>query len=105
VGREMVTSTDDNVLRQDMPSALQKVESAAKLLEEAAKMSQASLNLVSSYFVRQTIFHQMNPIFQTFLHHFHSFVSLFIKPFSHQFLFSSNPIFKKSFYHNLLCVF
>lgn len=40
VGREMVTSTDDSVLRQDMPSALQKVESAAKLLEEAAKMSQ-----------------------------------------------------------------
>ena len=38
----MVTSTDDNVLRQDMPSALQKVESAAKLLEEAAKMSQVS---------------------------------------------------------------
>lgn len=40
----MVTSTDDNVLRQDMPSALQKVESAAKLLEEAAKMSQVSLS-------------------------------------------------------------
>ena len=40
VGREMVTSTDDEVLRQDMPAALQKVESAAKLLEEAAKMSQ-----------------------------------------------------------------
>jgi hypothetical protein len=39
----MVTSTDDNVLRQDMPSALQKVESAAKLLEEAAKMSQVFL--------------------------------------------------------------
>jgi hypothetical protein len=36
----MVTSTDDCVLRQDMPAALQKVESAAKLLEEAAKMSQ-----------------------------------------------------------------
>jgi hypothetical protein len=36
----MVTSTDDDVLRQDMPSALTKVESAAKLLEEAAKMSQ-----------------------------------------------------------------
>jgi len=45
VGREMVTSTDDNVLRQDMPSALQKVESAAKLLEEAAKMSQVPLSL------------------------------------------------------------
>ncbi len=41
----MVTSTDDNVLRQDMPSALQKVESAAKLLEEAAKMSQVPLSL------------------------------------------------------------
>ena len=39
VGREMVTSTDDVILRQDMPSALTKVESAAKLLEEAAKMS------------------------------------------------------------------
>ena len=35
----MVTSTDDVILRQDMPSALTKVESAAKLLEEAAKMS------------------------------------------------------------------
>ncbi len=43
VGREMVTSTDDCVLRQDMPAALQKVESAAKLLEEAAKMSQVRL--------------------------------------------------------------
>ena len=35
----MVTSTDDVILRQDMPSALTKVESAEKLLEEAAKMS------------------------------------------------------------------
>jgi hypothetical protein len=49
VGREMVTSTDDCVLRQDMPAALQKVESAAKLLEEAAKMSQ--VRLIVFYFL------------------------------------------------------
>lgn len=33
-------STDDAVLKQDMPQALQKVESAAKLLEDAATLSQ-----------------------------------------------------------------
>jgi hypothetical protein len=38
----MVSSTDDNILRQDMPAALVKVESAAKLLEEAAMMSSVS---------------------------------------------------------------
>ena len=45
----MVTSTDDNVLRQDMPSALVKVESAAKLLEEAAKMSQVRIEFRQYY--------------------------------------------------------
>ena len=40
VGREMVQSTDDGILKQDMPSALHKVENAAKLLEEAATLSQ-----------------------------------------------------------------
>jgi len=42
VGHEMVSSTDDQILRQDMPPALIKVESAAKLLEEAAMMSSVS---------------------------------------------------------------
>ena len=36
----MVQSTDDNILKQDMPSALHKVENAAKCLEEAATLSQ-----------------------------------------------------------------
>ena len=36
----MVQSTDDSILKQDMPSALHKVENAAKLLEEAATLSQ-----------------------------------------------------------------
>ena len=35
----MTTSTDDSILRQDMPQALHKVDSAARLLEEAAKLS------------------------------------------------------------------
>ncbi len=39
VGREMSTSTDDRILQQDMPQALRRVEEAAKLLEEAAKLS------------------------------------------------------------------
>ena len=36
----MATSTDDVILQQDMPQALNKVELAAKLLEEAANLSQ-----------------------------------------------------------------
>ena len=36
----MVQTTDDGILKQDMPPALTKVESAAKLLEEAATLSQ-----------------------------------------------------------------
>ena len=36
----MVQTTDDSILQQDMPPALHKVENAAKLLEEAAKLSQ-----------------------------------------------------------------
>ena len=35
----MTSSTDDSILRQDMPQALHKVNGAAKLLEEAAKLS------------------------------------------------------------------
>ena len=35
----MVQSTDDGILKQDMPPALHKVENAAKLLEEAATLS------------------------------------------------------------------
>ena len=36
----MVQTTDDSILQQDMPPALHKVENAAKLLEEAATLSQ-----------------------------------------------------------------
>ena len=39
----MVQTTDDGILKQDMPPALTKVESAAKLLEEAATLSQITL--------------------------------------------------------------
>ena len=35
----MVTSTEDVILQQDMPHALNKVEEAAKLLEDAATLS------------------------------------------------------------------
>lgn len=35
----MTTTTDDSILKQDMPQALHKVNGAAKLLEEAAKLS------------------------------------------------------------------
>ena len=37
----MASSTDDVILQQDMPQALNKVELAAKLLEEAADLSQS----------------------------------------------------------------
>lgn len=36
----MTATTDDVILQQDMPQALNKVELAAKLLEEAASLSQ-----------------------------------------------------------------
>lgn len=38
VGRETISSSDDQILRQDMPAALIKVEKASKLLEEASSM-------------------------------------------------------------------
>lgn len=38
VGRETIQSSDDAILRQDMPSALQRVEQAARHLEEASSM-------------------------------------------------------------------
>ena len=39
VGREMVQTTDDAVLKQDMPVAITKVENAATLLEDASNLS------------------------------------------------------------------
>ncbi|XP_073977273.1 vinculin isoform X8 [Rhodnius prolixus] len=41
VGRETISSSDDAILKQDMPSALHRVESASKLLEEASAMLKA----------------------------------------------------------------
>ncbi|XP_039286096.1 vinculin isoform X3 [Nilaparvata lugens] len=38
VGRETINSSDDMILKQDMPTALHRVESASKLLEEASAM-------------------------------------------------------------------
>lgn len=38
VGRETINSSDDPILKQDMPSALHRVESASKYLEEASAM-------------------------------------------------------------------
>lgn len=38
VGRETINSSDDNILKQDMPSALNRVENASQLLEEASNM-------------------------------------------------------------------
>jgi vinculin len=38
VGRETINSSDDEILKQDMPSALVRVESAAQYLEEASAM-------------------------------------------------------------------
>ncbi|KRT81382.1 hypothetical protein AMK59_5377, partial [Oryctes borbonicus] len=38
VGRETINSSEDPILRQDMPSALVRVEKSAKLLEEASGM-------------------------------------------------------------------
>jgi len=39
VGREMVTTTEDSILKQDMPVAINKVENAASLLEDASNLS------------------------------------------------------------------
>lgn len=36
VGRETINSSDDNILKQDMPAALSRVENASQLLEEAS---------------------------------------------------------------------
>ncbi|XP_075154748.1 vinculin [Haematobia irritans] len=41
VGRDTINSSDDNILRQDMPSALNRVETASQLLEEASDMLRA----------------------------------------------------------------
>lgn len=41
VGREMVTTTEDGILRQDMPLAITKVENAASLLEDASNLSKS----------------------------------------------------------------
>lgn len=38
VGKETINSSDDALLKQDMPSALQRVEGASRLLEEASAM-------------------------------------------------------------------
>ncbi|XP_003746107.1 vinculin [Galendromus occidentalis] len=38
VGRETINSSDDIILRQDMPQSLQRVERSSKLLEEACEM-------------------------------------------------------------------
>lgn len=38
VGRETINSSDDPILKQDMPAALHRVEGASKLLEEASGM-------------------------------------------------------------------
>uniref|UniRef100_T1J8S2 Vinculin n=1 Tax=Strigamia maritima TaxID=126957 RepID=T1J8S2_STRMM len=41
VGRETISSSDDAILKQDMPAALHRVESASKFLEEASSMLKA----------------------------------------------------------------
>ena len=38
VGRDTINSSDDIILRQDMPQSLQRVERSSKLLEEACEM-------------------------------------------------------------------
>lgn len=38
VGRETINSSDDPILKQDMPASLHRVEGASKLLEEASGM-------------------------------------------------------------------
>lgn len=41
VGKETVYSTDDPILKQDMPQSLQRVEEASHLLEDASRMLKA----------------------------------------------------------------
>lgn len=41
VGKETINSSDDKILKQDMPSALTRVENASQLLEEASGMLRA----------------------------------------------------------------
>ena len=41
VGRETINSSDDPILRQDMPASLVRVEQASRLLEEASSMLKA----------------------------------------------------------------
>lgn len=41
VGHETIESSDDVVLRQDMPGALHRVETAATLLQQASDMLRA----------------------------------------------------------------
>ncbi|XP_065219510.1 vinculin-like isoform X2 [Planococcus citri] len=41
VGKETINSSDDAILKQDMPAALHRVEDASKLLEEASAMLKA----------------------------------------------------------------
>jgi len=41
VGRETINSSDDQILRQDMPASLHRVETASQLLEEASDMLRA----------------------------------------------------------------
>ncbi|CAO1385655.1 unnamed protein product [Diamesa serratosioi] len=38
VGRETISSSDDDILKQDMPSSLMRVENASQLLEEASTL-------------------------------------------------------------------
>lgn len=38
VGKETINSSDDNILKQDMPASLARVENAAQLLEEASSL-------------------------------------------------------------------
>ncbi|XP_039959474.1 vinculin [Bactrocera tryoni] len=41
VGRETINSSDDKILKQEMPASLQRVETASQLLEEASDMLRA----------------------------------------------------------------
>ncbi|CAG0923887.1 unnamed protein product, partial [Notodromas monacha] len=41
VGRETINSSDDAILRQDMPASLHRVEEASRLLEDACRMLRA----------------------------------------------------------------
>jgi vinculin len=38
VGRETINSSDDAILKQDMPAALHRVEGASRFLEDASSM-------------------------------------------------------------------